>query len=45
MSLVKEPAFFEGKFKVEKLGPLNEQEEMLALLSLLMIVLLERARG
>lgn len=45
MTLVKEPAFFEGKFKVEKLGPLNEQEEMLALLSLVMMVLLERARG
>jgi uncharacterized protein YxjI len=45
MRLVKEPAFFEGKFKLESLGALNEREEIIALLSLLMMVLLERARG
>jgi hypothetical protein len=45
MRLVKEPAFFEGKFKLESLGPVQEREETLALLSLLMMVLLERARG
>lgn len=45
LRLVKEPAFFEGKFKLESLGPLNDREEMLAVLSLLMMVLLERARG
>lgn len=45
MRLVKEPAFFEGKFKLESLGPMQEREEVLALLSLLMMVLLERARG
>jgi uncharacterized protein YxjI len=45
LRLVKEPAFFEGKFKLESLGPLNEREEVLAVLSLLMMVLLERARG
>ena len=45
MRLTKEPAFFEGKFKIEKLGVLNESEEMRALLSLLMMVLLERHRG
>lgn len=45
MRLVKEPAFFEGKFRLESLSPMNEREETLALLSLLMMVLLERARG
>jgi hypothetical protein len=45
MRLVKEPAFFEGKFKIEKNGILNEREELLAVLSLLMMVLIERARG
>lgn len=45
MRLTKEPAFFEGKFKIEKLGPLQEREEELALLSLLMMVLIERSRG
>jgi len=45
MRLQKEPAFFEGKFKIEKLGPLSDTEEMRALLSLIMMVLLERGRG
>ncbi|HEY0006011.1 MAG TPA: hypothetical protein VGB17_14615 [Pyrinomonadaceae bacterium] len=45
MRLNKEPAFFEGKFKIEKLSHLDESEEMRALLSLLMLVLLERGRG
>lgn len=45
MRLVKEPAFLEGKFRVESLGPMREDEELRALLSLLMMVLLERARG
>ena len=45
MRLTKEPAFFEGKFKVEKLAPLNDREDILVLLSLVMMVLLERSRG
>jgi uncharacterized protein YxjI len=45
MRLVKEPAFLEGKFRIENLGPMREDEELRALLSLLMTVLLERARG
>lgn len=45
MRLAKEPAFFEGKFKIEKLGTLSESEEIRAVLSLIMMVLLERNRG
>ena len=45
MRLKKEPAFFQGKFTIEKLAPLNEQEETRILLSLIMMVLLERRRG
>lgn len=45
MRLTKEPAFFEGKFKIEKSAPLGESEETLCLLSLIMMVLLERSRG
>ena len=45
LRIVKEPAFLEGKFRVEQLGPMREDEELRAVLSLLMMVLLERARG
>ena len=45
MRLKKEPAFFQGKFSIEKLAALNEQEETRILLSLIMMVLLERQRG
>lgn len=45
MTLEKQPAFFEGRYKIEKLAPLNESEEMRILLALLMMVLLERRRG
>ncbi len=45
MRLVKEPAFFEGKFRIEKLAELSSAEETRILLSLLMMVLLERSRG
>jgi hypothetical protein len=41
----KEPAFFQGKFTIEKLANLSEQEETRILLSLIMMVLLERQRG
>lgn len=43
--LSKEPAFFEGKFKLELLGPASEEEQTRILLSVLMMTLLERARG
>jgi uncharacterized protein YxjI len=45
MRLVKMPAFFEGKFKIDKLAELSQAEETRILLSLLMMVLLERSRG
>ncbi len=42
----KRPAFFEGKFEIEKLAePANEAEETRLLLSIMMMTLLERARG
>jgi hypothetical protein len=40
------PAFFEGKFQIEKLAePANEAEEIRLLLSIMMMTLLERSRG
>jgi uncharacterized protein YxjI len=45
MRLEKQPAFFEGRFKVERLATMSEVEETRALLSLLMMVLLERSKG
>ena len=45
MRLVKLPAFLEGRFSIEKYAELDGREEVRALLSLLMMVLLERRRG
>jgi uncharacterized protein YxjI len=45
MRLKKEPAFFQGKFSIEKLATLSDEEETRILLSLIMMVLLERQRG
>jgi uncharacterized protein YxjI len=45
MRLTKKPAFFEGRFEIEKLGDLSPREEMNLILSFLMLVLLERRRG
>lgn len=45
LSLEKQPAFLEGKFKLERRLDLSEADERRALLSLLMMVLLERQRG
>jgi len=45
MRLVKQPAFFEGKFTIEKLADMKEADETRALLGLLMMILLERGRG
>ncbi len=45
MRLEKQPAFFESKFEIQKLAELDPTEETRILLSLLMMVLLERSRG
>ena len=45
MRLTKQPAFFESKFLITKHNALTPHEETLALLSLLMMTLLERRRG
>lgn len=45
LRLVKRPAVFEGKFTLEKLNELPEDDELRSLLALIMLVLLERGRG
>jgi hypothetical protein len=45
MRITKQPAFFEGKFKIEKVGELSPHEELNLFLSFLMLLLLERRRG
>ena len=45
LRLTKQPAFFEGKFIIEKHDEMTADEEIRALLSLTMMVLLERDRG
>lgn len=45
MRLKKEPAFFQGKFSIEKLDAMSEEEETRILLSLIMMVMLEKQRG
>ncbi len=45
MRLSKQPAFMQGKFRIEKLGVMSESDETRAVLSFLMMVLLERRRG
>lgn len=45
MRLKKVPAFWEGKFNIEKLTDLTPNEELNLLLSFLMLNLLERRRG
>jgi hypothetical protein len=45
LRLSKQPAFFEGKFRIERLSPLDETEETRLLLSVLMMLMLERAKG
>jgi hypothetical protein len=45
MRLEKKPAFLEGKFDIESKMPLEPREEQMVLLSLLMMVILERGRG
>lgn len=43
--LVKQPAFFEGKFQMTRLGEMSAEEEDRVMLSLLAMTLLERSRG
>ncbi len=45
MRSVKQPALFEGRFLVERVGQMTEDEERLALMGILMLLLLERDRG
>jgi uncharacterized protein YxjI len=45
LRLEKQPAFFEGKFIIEKKAEMDQQEEERALLSVIMMILLERHRG
>lgn len=45
MRVQKEKAFLEGKYTITKSGEVSENDERLAILSILMMTLLERARG
>ncbi|MES2658172.1 MAG: hypothetical protein V4689_06115 [Verrucomicrobiota bacterium] len=45
MRMTKQPAFWEGRFQLEKLGELTPREELNLFLSFMMLVLLERSRG
>lgn len=45
MRMTKQPAMFEGVFEIERLADLSPREEVNLLLSFLMMVMLERARG
>lgn len=45
LKLIKKPAFLEGKFTLEKLTDMPEDDELRSLLALIMVVLLERRRG
>jgi hypothetical protein len=45
MRLTKQPAFWEGRFQIEKLTDLTPREELNLFLSFLMLILLERKRG
>jgi hypothetical protein len=45
LRLTKQPAFFEGLFKLEPLGEASDGEQLALLLSFLMMNLLERSRG
>jgi uncharacterized protein YxjI len=45
LKLQKQAAFLEGRFKLDTLATLSEEDERLAVLGLLMMLLLERRRG
>ena len=45
MRVAKKPALFEGRFEIERLGPPDERPLDVAVVAILMMLLLERARG
>ncbi|MCP5095300.1 MAG: hypothetical protein GY943_07100 [Chloroflexi bacterium] len=45
LKVKKEPAFLESEFTVEQMMPLDDDQQLRAILSILMMVLLERSRG
>jgi len=45
LRLTKQPAIFEGKFTLDKLNEMPEDDELRSLLALMMVMLLERRRG
>ena len=45
MRMTKQPAFWEGRFQIEKLGEITVREELNLFLSFMMLVMLERQRG
>lgn len=45
LRVVKQPAFFEGRYRVERIAPLEDDAEELAVLAVVMMLLLERSRG
>jgi|LNFM01.1.fsa_nt_gb uncharacterized protein YxjI len=45
LRMTKRPALFETDFEIEQLGPILPEEQVVALLGLMMIILLERSRG
>jgi hypothetical protein len=45
LRVVKQPAFFEGRYSIEQVGELTEVDATLAVLAVLMMLLLERRRG
>lgn len=45
MSVTKVPAFLEGRFLLERLGPATDRETLNLILAFLMLTLLERRRG
>lgn len=45
MRMTKKPAFWEGRFQLDKLGEMTPREELNLFLSFMMLVLLERRRG
>lgn len=45
LKLIKKPAILEGKFVIEKLNDMPEDDELRSLMALIMIGLLERRRG
>jgi hypothetical protein len=45
MRITKQPAFFEGRFKIDILGEMTPREELNLFLSFMMLVMLERRRG